>query len=266
MSETLDTVLRKMIEEVVRQAGTALMREWLTLPRARTTPKASSERMLLTSREAAAQLAVSERHLHRMTRNGNLPFVRVGNAVRYHVESLRQWILASEGIGQTSAATTTLISHKCDMPAQYSSPKPANTGRNLSRPNQKTLTNRRSVRGARRPRKEIQSTPSRRIPETSAGGRVSPFTTLLRGMGIDSHTFPSMTNGDLMRAAGVDVPTLHAWIYLGRALPVEALGKPSASPRRWCPALTGSPVPLAAKACGRNCRGLPLTGLPVSES
>lgn len=56
--------------------------------------------MLLRSAEAAELLAVSERHLHAMTRNGLLACVRVGRLVRYRPETLRDWIARSESAWQ----------------------------------------------------------------------------------------------------------------------------------------------------------------------
>jgi excisionase family DNA binding protein len=53
----------------------------------------ATERLLLTPREAAATLSISERTLWAVTApRGPLPAVRIGRAVRYDPPDLRRWI------------------------------------------------------------------------------------------------------------------------------------------------------------------------------
>jgi excisionase family DNA binding protein len=53
--------------------------------------------LLLTAREAAAVLAVSERTLWTMTHpRGPVPVVRLRRAVRYPAAALRTWIAAQQ--------------------------------------------------------------------------------------------------------------------------------------------------------------------------
>lgn len=47
---------------------------------------------LLTSREAADVLRISERTLWTLTQDGELPSVRVGRSVRYDQTDLADWI------------------------------------------------------------------------------------------------------------------------------------------------------------------------------
>lgn len=47
---------------------------------------------LLTVRDAAAMLCVSERHLHRLTKDGTIPHLRLGKLVRFDAAALTQWI------------------------------------------------------------------------------------------------------------------------------------------------------------------------------
>lgn len=49
-------------------------------------------RLLLTPKEAAQSLSVSERTLYSLTKAGELPAVRIGRAVRYAVADLRAFI------------------------------------------------------------------------------------------------------------------------------------------------------------------------------
>ena len=53
--------------------------------------------MLLTARETAAALCISERTLWGLTARGEIPSVRIGRSVRYHVADLQQWIEEHKG-------------------------------------------------------------------------------------------------------------------------------------------------------------------------
>ena len=50
------------------------------------------ERMLLTAREAAKAIAISERFLYTLTQRGEIRAVRMGRTVRYDPADLRRWI------------------------------------------------------------------------------------------------------------------------------------------------------------------------------
>ncbi len=59
------------------------------------------EPMLLTPRQAARALNISERTLWQRTKDGVIPAVKVGHLVRYSPDDLRNWIRqASRGKGQ----------------------------------------------------------------------------------------------------------------------------------------------------------------------
>ena len=53
------------------------------------------EPMLLTARQAAKVLSISERTLFSVTKSGELPAVRIGRSVRYSVDALREYIRRS---------------------------------------------------------------------------------------------------------------------------------------------------------------------------
>jgi excisionase family DNA binding protein len=55
-------------------------------------PEPSVEPMLLTTRQAARSLNLSERTLYAITKRGDLPVVRIGKAVRYDPADIRVWI------------------------------------------------------------------------------------------------------------------------------------------------------------------------------
>ena len=53
------------------------------------------EPLLVTSRQAAAMLSVSERTLWSITASGRLPRIQLRRAVRYSVDDLRSYISAA---------------------------------------------------------------------------------------------------------------------------------------------------------------------------
>lgn len=53
---------------------------------------AASEPMLLTRKQAAKALSISERKLWSLTNCGEIPRVPIGRAVRYDPADLREWI------------------------------------------------------------------------------------------------------------------------------------------------------------------------------
>ena len=54
--------------------------------------KQTAPRLLLSPREAARALSISEKTLYNHREAGEIPFVRIGRAVRYSPEALREWI------------------------------------------------------------------------------------------------------------------------------------------------------------------------------
>ena len=52
----------------------------------------SGIRLLLSTREAAQALAVSERTLWGLAQQGDVPMVRFGRCVRYPIDGLKEWI------------------------------------------------------------------------------------------------------------------------------------------------------------------------------
>lgn len=56
-----------------------------------------SNGMLLTPRQAAHELAISERTLWGLTARGEIPCVRIGRAVRYSRATLVEWIAEKAG-------------------------------------------------------------------------------------------------------------------------------------------------------------------------
>jgi excisionase family DNA binding protein len=50
------------------------------------------KQLLITARDAAKALSISERCLWQLTKDGAIPCVRVGRLVRYDPNDLEQWI------------------------------------------------------------------------------------------------------------------------------------------------------------------------------
>lgn len=59
--------------------------------------------LLVTSKEAASLLAISERTLWQLTHDGLLPAIRFGRTVRYDVGDLRSFIAAQRSGGDAMA-------------------------------------------------------------------------------------------------------------------------------------------------------------------
>ena len=52
--------------------------------------------ILVTSRDAATMLAISERTLWSLAHTGSIPRVKVKSAVRFSVEDLKNWIVTQK--------------------------------------------------------------------------------------------------------------------------------------------------------------------------
>ena len=57
----------------------------------------ATPKLLLTAKQAAAALAISERLLWSLTNCHEIPCVRIGRAVRYSPDDLAAWIEAKRG-------------------------------------------------------------------------------------------------------------------------------------------------------------------------
>ncbi|WP_390844181.1 helix-turn-helix domain-containing protein [Anatilimnocola floriformis] len=55
------------------------------------------ERLLISRKEASVMLSISQRLLWSLTASGVIPCVRLGRAVRYSVDDLRQFISENRG-------------------------------------------------------------------------------------------------------------------------------------------------------------------------
>ena len=63
---------------------------------------------LLTPKDTAKLLAISQRKLWGLTNAGNIPHIRIGKSVRYAVQDLKNWI-DSKRVSQASETQTNAI-------------------------------------------------------------------------------------------------------------------------------------------------------------
>lgn len=224
MISDFENSFRQMLKSVVREVFDEVLQERQFETHRTTTsikPVQDDERFLLRAREAAKRLAISQRHLQRLTAEGVLPCVRVGNLRHYSVETIEHWIRESESTdspeprkkapagtpeGKKAKPSSASKSGKIEPKKQKSTKKPT---RNVTKIGTKQASRK------RQPKKE------KPVPEEER--RNNPFDLLLEEIGVDRMNLPPLTNGDLRRVADVDIPIMHGWQYLHRELPEEAL-------------------------------------------
>ncbi|QDS97040.1 helix-turn-helix domain-containing protein [Adhaeretor mobilis] len=51
---------------------------------------------LFSGKQVANLFGISPRHVHNLTRNGGLPFVRIGKSVRYRQSEIARWLVKNE--------------------------------------------------------------------------------------------------------------------------------------------------------------------------
>ncbi len=223
MTGELEIVLKQLLANVIREVVGDLVEELKANRYQAQRAKPSDEAFLLTPRETAKRLAISERHLFQLTRIGQIPCVRVGKCVRYNAETIQRWVREIE-----STEPTTKL--KSDVAKQAN---PRRTPSALTRQKQKRperqkqrrqIGDKESVQEKRLPELRQRSS-NARLREARREERISPLSLLLEELGIERSSLPSITNGELMRIAEVDIATMHGWQYLSKPLPEDALNK-----------------------------------------
>ena len=76
-----------------QQTTTPMRRLCAPMPKERST---QDMRLVVSTREAAKLLDVSEKHLHMLSTKGDLPRVKIGARVCYRLETLRTWLAEHE--------------------------------------------------------------------------------------------------------------------------------------------------------------------------
>lgn len=212
----LESILRRVIREEVRAALEETLPQFRTQQIAK--PPEPEEELLLSTREAAKRLSISERTLFELTKSGQLPCVRLGMAKRYSVETIKKWIQKSE--------------EEPDRPS-ISRPRKPNSGTTSQRPNhQRDVKRRETKKTAKKNPKPLSNAGPQAIPKSTPQRRrddeeqsPNPMALLLNEIGLDYSVASEIPRGELMRIAGVDMQTYHGWRFLGRSMPEEALEK-----------------------------------------
>jgi excisionase family DNA binding protein len=222
MTNDFESAFRHLLKTLVQEVTQELGREWRISDRTPVSQVARSEDgLLLRSREAAKRMSISERTLFKLTRSGSLPCVRIGQCVRYSVETIQKWIRETESNNLPQPISVTAILPGADSATvPRATPQPASTLVARRRPTRKTKTS------ASEPRRKQNAPVVRAIEKkTEDEERRNPFSDLLIEIEVDRSQLPKITNGDLMRIAEVDIATCHGWLYLNRELPDAALNK-----------------------------------------
>lgn len=215
MNDDLESAFGRLLKTVIGEVALELLNEHGLLDRIQSHQSVDlNGPFLLTSRETAKRLSISERHLFSLTKSGVLPSVRVGQRVHYSVETIQRWIRESEGAGKSSVKTdnrATSTAHAISRP------------KTVPKPTAKRSPAKKAVPVVE-PKPKKADTPSQSDPKNTEERR-TPFTDLLNEVGIQRSSLPPLTNGELMRIAEVDLPTFHGWMYLNRELPETARNK-----------------------------------------
>ncbi|OAI45551.1 hypothetical protein AYO44_12870 [Planctomycetaceae bacterium SCGC AG-212-F19] len=221
MTSDLEVAFRQMLKAVVREVADEILRERQSTEKVTQSKQPDQPGpLLLQASEAAKRLAISQRHLHKLTMEGRLPCIRVGRSVRYSVETIEQWIRNSETTGEaeprSKAATSGL---------KASTEKPTGVAKPEEKSPKPTRANPPESKGPEMPTRSSVADRRQTTSSVPAEERRSPFTSLLKEMGVDPDVVGPVTNGELKRIAEVDIPTMHGWLYLGRELSEAALEK-----------------------------------------
>jgi predicted DNA-binding transcriptional regulator AlpA len=163
---------------------------------------------LLRPRQAAKLLNISERSLWALSNAGQVPCVRIGRSVRYDPVALDKWI-SEASFPQTNGA-------RLASPASRERPTAQVDCGSVSQPNRRRRTV--QVRVPRKPngKKRVNS----RSSQDQAGQRPRDVCAFFADrLGLKLARPAGLTNGELMRAAGVDVATYHSWICHRGELP-----------------------------------------------
>lgn len=172
---------------------------------------------LLKAREAARRLAISERHLYQLTSSGEVPCVRIGKLVRYSVETLRKWIKDRESAEHPPLPREAPAKRPAVQTYQAPVPRAASKHRSLRRKKPVSAPEPRTAQG------RAKTVLDRSRSDAEPAEQKSRLSQFLKSVGIAPSKVPSLTNGELMQVAGVDLIQWHGWQHLGKALPDEAM-------------------------------------------
>jgi len=223
MPNDLENAIHGLVKIVVQEVVSDLQSRGLLVNPITSEPDpVPNDRLLLRSHEVAKRLAISERHLHRMTVDGGLPCVRIGQSVRYRVEAVQDWLREAESTDAPQPrqqASVKKISIKTKQPKipQISQQKKVKK-QTVTKPkiSAKVSTQKKG------PTKKSSPKRTNLEPEQE---RTNPFKLLLEEIGVDHDKLGPVTFGELMKITEVDLPTFHGLMYKGHDMPAEVLEK-----------------------------------------
>lgn len=173
--------------------------------------------LALRPRDAAAALGISPSTLERLKKTGKIPYVKINHVVLYRVEALRKWIKDHESAEHPPLPRKAEPKRPAVQTHQAPVPRTASTSRSMKRKKMVSAPGAIAVQGSA----TTVSGRSRSNVESAEGS--SRFSQFLKSVGIAPSKLPPLTDGDLMRFAGVDFVQWHGWQYCGKALPDDAL-------------------------------------------
>lgn len=226
MSNDPESWLRQLLKNVLREVAAEFMDEWKANARhqsPQSTPAVDG--YLLTPRETAKRLAISERHLFQLTRSGQLPCVRVGKCVRYNIETIQKWVREIESKDQPSTARKDASKQVAAAPKPTVTTSPRRKRNNAARQGQQGSANEKKSVSERRSPEVRQRVLNGRPQEAESDERIRPLNVLLSELGIEMSSLPPITNGELRQITEVDIATMHGWLYLNGSLPQEAMDR-----------------------------------------
>lgn len=211
----LESVIRRVIREELQAVLEELLPRFLSQPSKE--PKAPEEELLLSTREAAKRLSISERTLFALTKSGQLPCVRLGMAKRYSVESIKNWVQKAEAEPGSQSVSRP---HKTGSASEtHISAKPKPVKRSRLKKNQIPPESRSNARLPAITKSAVQR------KQDDQEQHPNPLDLLMDEIGVDRDEVSTVTFGELRQIAGVGMPTYHGWRFLGRPMPKEAIEK-----------------------------------------
>ncbi|MAX38394.1 MAG: hypothetical protein CME33_17710 [Gimesia sp.] len=223
MPNDLEKAIHGLVKIVVQEVVSDLQsRGLLVNPITSEQDSDSDDRFLLRAKEVAERLAISDRHLHKMTVEGVIPCVRIGQSVRYRAEAVQDWLREAESTEAPQPRKQASVKKKSIKTKEAKIP----------RKSQHNIVKKQTVTNTKKPEKvsnqkkgpKKKSGPKRTNPEPEQE-RTNPFRLLLKEIGVDRDTIGPVTFGELRQIAEVDIPVFHGWMYLGQGMPEEALEK-----------------------------------------
>jgi len=223
MPNDLENAIHGLVKIVVQEVVSDLQsRGLLVNPITSEQDSDSDDRFLLRAKEVAKRLSISERHLHKMTVEGVIPCVRIGQSVRYRVEAVQDWLREAESTEAPQPRQQASVKKKCIKTKEAKIARKSQHNNVKKQTVTKPKMSATDTKQKKMPAKKRSTNRTNLEPEQE---RTNPFSLLLKEIGVDRDELGPLTNGELMKIAEVDIPVFHGWMYKGRELPEEALEK-----------------------------------------